>query len=129
MPHSSDAIEVRFRVPALPDENGLAWHRFLQRVSFRFTPLGIFFAIEQRWAAGGVRDLYMAMNVPDVRGKAGEPVHISRYQMLPLFPGDQLAALQLRAWAAELLLHELDEQFQVDGIRVFDPHDPARAIR
>lgn len=96
------------------------WAAFLRRVSMKYPPLGM------TWTSDGTLVTVRAL----VRERdTGEliPLYTPSHLDLPAserYQGylDKVASRELRDTMAATLLHELDEQFLLDGRRIFDPH-------
>lgn len=101
--------------PYLPYQRSyFSWPAFLRRVSMKYPPLGL------SWTADGTLVTVRAL----VREReTGEPIPLftPTHLALPAM-ADLAAAAELRDTMAATLLHELNEQFLLDGERVFDPH-------
>lgn len=90
------------------------WKAFLRRVSMKYPPMDL------RWEAEGCL-VQVKATVPDRDTGLPMPLYTMSHLVTPNM-SDIAAAQELRDIMATTLVHELDEQFLLDGERIFDPH-------
>lgn len=100
------------------------WMELVRRTDI--SRFGIKMRMEVIWRSGRAPALLISMVAND--RDTGEEVTLSFSAPMPPWFGPEKGVLWLRERLAQFLIHELDECMLVDGKRIYDPHDPRRAL-
>lgn len=110
------------------DLNGAAFEKLVNRIYFQWAfPVKLCVTTDPLLWNGRLRQtLHIEMTVPNRElGKAHEELTLNFVYAVPSVQWSETSALNfVRFCLGQSFMHEIDESFYVDGVRVYDPHAP-----
>lgn len=114
-----DAVEVAARDAPAPQREPFSWWAFVDRVSFKYAPMGLEFSVELAPISPAPMLLLM---IRTRERDSGLHTTVLRSDRLPTVNSELEAARFVCDGIVKLIEHEVLEQFHLDDQRILDPH-------